>query len=80
MANKKQKGGVIQTVLIVVGILVLLKYAYDLDVIDFLTQGKFKDLWDKFYEIGFKGWNEYKDILIKIWNFIWGTISRLIGK
>ncbi len=71
MPKKNLKnGGFIKITLIIVAVLVLLKYAYDLDVIDFLTRGKFKELLDKFYELGQKGWSEYKEIILKLISII----------
>jgi hypothetical protein len=62
--------GFIQVVLIVVGALVLLKYVYNIDVVGFLTQGRFKELLDQFYSLGTKGWERYRDVIVKVWNYI----------
>ncbi len=67
---KKNERGFIKIILIVIGVLVALKYAFKLDVIDFLTQGTFKDFLDKFYSLGNKGWHEYREVMVKIWNHI----------
>lgn len=70
--------GFIQIVLIVVGALVLLKYVYDIDVIGFLTQGRFKELLDKFYALGSKGWEKYSYGILKVWNYIIDLAKKYI--
>lgn len=75
----KQKG-FIQITLIIIGALVVLKYAYDIDVVGFLTEGKFRELLDKFYNLGSKGWEGYSEILLKLWNYFIDFIKSLIGK
>ncbi|MFH0803986.1 MAG: hypothetical protein V1896_00060 [Candidatus Zambryskibacteria bacterium] len=72
MIFKKNKNsrGIIQIILIVVGALVLLKYVYDVDVIGFLTQGRFKEFLDQFYSLGSKGWEKYSDIITRVWNYV----------
>ena len=67
-------------ILIILVALVLLKYIYDIDVVGFLTQGKFKDLLDQFYGLGAKGWDKYSEILIKVWNYIFEFVKNLIAK
>lgn len=74
------QAGFVKTILIVVGALVLLKYAYSLDVIGFLTEGRFKELLDRFYELGSKGWLNYKELILKVWNFAISAIKALIDK
>jgi hypothetical protein len=64
--NNNQRGFV-KSVLIIVGALVLLKYTYKLDVIGYLTDGKFKELLNKFYEIGKYGWDKYYYLIAVIW-------------
>lgn len=59
MINRDNQNGFIKSILVIVGALVLLKYTYKLDVIGFLTDGKFKELLNKFYELGKFGWDKY---------------------
>jgi hypothetical protein len=81
MKNKNyKKRGFISIILMVVGALVLLKYIYNIDVIGFLTQGRFKELLDQFYGLGAKGWSKYQDLIIKAWNFFWGLAKNLLAK
>lgn len=75
-----KSGGFISIILIVVGALVLLKYVYNIDVIEFLTQGRFKELLDQFYSLGAKGWSKYSEIIIKVWNFFGGLIKNILAK
>lgn len=75
-----KKRGFIKTTLIVVVALVLLKYAYNLDVVGFLTEGRFKDLLDQFYKLGSKGWQTYSETILKIWNLFIRLIKLLIAK
>lgn len=82
MKNFKKNGraGFIQIVIIVVGALVLLKYVYNVDVVGFLTQGRFKELLDQFYSLGSKGWGKYSETLIKLWNYFLEFAKNLIAK
>jgi hypothetical protein len=81
MKNKNgNNGGFIKMTLIIVAALVLLKYAYDIDVVGFLTQGRFKELLDQFYALGAKGWTMYKDVIIKVWSYVLEFIKNLITK
>jgi hypothetical protein len=59
----KNKKGFIKTVIIIVVALVLLKYIYNIDVVGFLTQGRFKELLDQFYGLGVKGWNYFIELI-----------------
>lgn len=78
---KKNNGrGFIKITIIIVGALVMLKYIYDVDVIGFLTQGRFKGFLDQFYSLGIKGWEKYSDAIIKIWNYSFDFIKGLIAK
>lgn len=76
--NKKK--GFIKTTLIVIAALVLLKYAYDFDVISLLSNGKFRILLDKFYEFGKSGWGSYSEAIIKIWEFTVKILKLIIAK
>jgi len=53
MRNKKR--GFIKTVILIVAALVIIKYAYNINVVDILTTGKYK-------EVG--------EFIIKIYNYI----------
>lgn len=64
-----KKKGFIQTIILIVGALVALKYFFDFDLIDLLTQGRFRDAWD---------W-----LVLNIWDkiivdIIWTKASSLI--
>lgn len=75
-----KRGGFISIIIIVVGALVLLKYVYNIDVIGFLTQGRFKELLDQFYSLGAKGWLKYSELILKVWNFFFGLIKNIFAK
>lgn len=75
-----KSGGFIQIILIVIGALVLLKYIYNIDIVGFLTEGWFKELLDKFYSLGSKGWEKYSDVIIKVWNYVLEFLKNLIDK
>lgn len=84
---KKERGrglpaqaGFIRAIILVVGALVLLKYVFDIDVIGSLTQGRFKELWSKLYELGLKGWEKYGHVVIKAWDYLWGVVKNLLDK
>ncbi len=78
--NSNKNRGFVTMILIILVALVLLKYIYDIDVVGFLTQGKFKDLLDQFYGLGAKGWDKYSEIIIKVWNYIFEFVKNLIAK
>lgn len=80
--KNKQTGtrGFISMIIIIIGALVLLKYIYDVDVIGFLTAGRFKELLDQFYSLGSTGWSKYQDIIIKLWNYIIEFAKNIITK
>jgi hypothetical protein len=80
MKNFKKDRGFISIVLIVVGALVLLKYVYKIDVVGFLTTGRFKELLDQFYSLGAKGWSKYKDVIISVWNFFFEFVKSILIK
>lgn len=77
-SNKNR--GFVKIILIVIAALVLVKYVYDIDVIGFLTAGKFKELLDQLYRLGARGWQEYSGILIKFLNYSINFVKNLIGK
>ncbi|MEK7116579.1 MAG: hypothetical protein AAB837_00235 [Patescibacteria group bacterium] len=80
MKNRNQKGGFIKIIIIIVGALVLLKYIYNIDVVGFLTQGKFREFLDQIYSLGAKGWQKYSDVIIKIWNYCLNFIKNIFSK
>jgi hypothetical protein len=69
--NSKKRGFVKIILLIagVIGALVLLKYVYNIDVVGFLTAGRFKELLDQLYGLG-----------AKVWNYFIGFLKNLIAK
>lgn len=76
----KNNGGFIKAIFAVVGALVFVKYLYDIDIIGYLTQGRFKELLDQFYSLGAKGWDKYNHIIEKAWNYILDFIKNIIDK
>lgn len=80
--NKKNnnKRGFIKMIIIILGALVLLKYVYKIDVIGFLTQGKFKELLDQFYSLASQGWEKYSEVIIKVWNYIKELVDNTLTK
>ncbi|MEK7668980.1 MAG: hypothetical protein AAB350_00095 [Patescibacteria group bacterium] len=84
MKNKKikspKKTGFIQIIIIIIGALVLLKYVYNIDVVGFLTQGRFKELLDQFYSLGSQGWEKYNGAIIRVWNYVSEFAKNLIAK
>lgn len=74
------KTGFIKTVLLVIAALVLLKYAYDFDIIYLLSTGKFKIVLDKFYSFGKAGWGSYSEAILKVWEFITSVFWQVINK
>ena len=77
--SKKNKdgGGFIKITLIIVAALVILKYAYDIDVVGFLTQGTPKTFLDWLYRFGDNSWERYRDIIAEVWNYILGLIKKI---
>ena len=71
--------GFIKMAIIIVGALVLLKYVYKVDVVDFLTTGKFKVWLDKFYNIAILGWEKYDTIILKIWNYLIDFVKNIFN-
>lgn len=67
-------------IIIIICALVLLKYVYDIDVVGFLTKGRFKELLDQFYTLGSKGWAKYGDTITKVWNYLIDFIKDFINK
>lgn len=67
-------------IIIIVGALVLLRYVYDIDVVGFLTQGRFKELLDQFYNLGAKGWAKYSSFIIKAWNYVLELIKNILNR
>lgn len=77
---KNDKRGFIQITLIIVGALVILKYAYSIDIIEFLTTGKFRSVLDKIYNFGSQGWEKYQDLIITIWDYLKNLIKNILAK
>ncbi len=77
--NPKQSG-FIQIAVIIIGALVILKYAYDIDVVGFLTTGKFRVWLDKIYNLASLGWQKYDAYIIKIWNYFIDFAKNLVAK
>lgn len=78
--KKHKKGGFIQITLIIIGALVILKYAYDIDVVGFLTKGRFREVLDQIYSFGSKGWEKYNDVIIKVWNYFIDFVKNILDK
>lgn len=76
---KNKKSGFIKTVLIIVAALVLLKYIYDFDIVGLLAEGKFRMVLDKIYQVGSYGWNEFREVLMKIINYVLETIKKIFN-
>lgn len=76
-ARTTKSGGFVKMILIVIAGLVLLKYIYDVDVVGFLTQGRFKEILDKIYNWATAGWERYQDTLIAIWNYAVALIKKI---
>lgn len=74
------KRGFIKIVILIVGALVLLKYVYNIDVIGFLTAGRFRELLDQFYSLGARGWANYSEIIARIWNYFVEFAKNLLAK
>jgi hypothetical protein len=72
--------GFIKMIIIIIAALVLLKYVYKVDIIGFLTQGRFKELLDQFYSLASQGWQKYSEIILKIWNFVIDTVKNTLAK
>jgi len=68
LSTVEAQAGFIQIVLLVLVALILLKYIYSIDVIEFLTN---------FAE---NIWGKYGDNLFKIWNYVVTFIKSLISK
>jgi len=75
-----KKTGFIQMIIVIVGALVLLKYVYDIDVVGFLTQGRFRELLDQFYKLGSFGWEKYSELIIKVVNYIIEFVKNIVAK
>ena len=80
MNYKNNKQGFIKIILVVVVSLVLLKYIFDFDIVGLLSEGKFRVVLDKIYELGTYGWTKYKDVLIKTFQFVFGLVKNLLNR
>ena len=67
-------------VLLVLVVLIVLRYIYDVDIVGFFTTGWFRQVLDKIYKFGSEGWQKYGDMLIGIWNFILNFLKDLASK
>jgi hypothetical protein len=67
-------------ILIVVAALVVLKYVYNIDVVGFLTAGRFKELLNQLYNLGITEWQKYGGVLIKFWNYIIGFAKNIVAQ
>jgi hypothetical protein len=74
------QAGFIKTILVIIAALVILKYVYNIDVVNFLTQGRFRDILDNIYRLGSEGWDKYKDALIKIWGYANEFVKNIFRK
>ena len=77
---KSNKGGFIQITLIIVGVLVILKYAYSIDIVGYLTEGKFKDFLDTIYGLGNRAWGNYNETVREIWNKIKDLVKKFVSE
>lgn len=77
LSKNKKGGGFIKATLMLLGALVLLKYTFNIDVVEFLTTGKFRSFLDWFYELGQTGWIKYREILVKVWGSIINLIKNI---
>jgi hypothetical protein len=75
--SRATSGGFIQLVFIVITALIILKYAFEVDIVGFLTSGKVKDWLDKLYAFGLAGWNKYKEIITAGWTW-WSDLYKKI--
>jgi hypothetical protein len=73
------QSGFIKMILIVIAALVLLKYIYDIDVVGYLTTGKFKDWLDKLYKMANQGWDGYKDAFLKAWDYFINISKKFLA-
>lgn len=80
LKSKNPQKGFLKMTVIIVGALVILKYAYNLDVVGFLTTGKFRAFLDYFYKLGSEGWIEYRGVLINVFDKIIYLIKTLLAK
>lgn len=78
--KKKRSGGFIRTIIIIVGALVFLRYVYDIDIVGFLIQGRFKELFGKLYELSLSGWQKYGDAAIKVWGLFIDFVKKVIAE
>jgi len=73
--NRKQSG-FITIIIVIIAALVLLKYAYDIDVVNSIIAGNFKDLFDQIYNLIINWWGEYGHVILNIWNSIIDLIKK----
>jgi hypothetical protein len=80
LVRMPKSGGFIKMILVVVIALVLIKYVFDIDVVGYLTTGKFKDWLDKLYNLASNGWRDYIDVLVKAWNYFIEVIKKFTSQ
>ncbi len=73
-----QSGGFIKMILLIIAGLVLLKYLYEVDIVGYLTEGRFREILDKVYAFSTEAWVKYREVVVKIWNYIIGWFKKSI--
>ena len=66
----KKQNGFVKTVILIIAGLVLLKYLYDVDIVGYLTEGRFREILDKIYAYSSAAWAKYGEMIAGIWNYI----------
>lgn len=78
--KRNEASGFIQIIILIIAALVLLKYIYDIDIVGFLTEGRFKEILDRIYEFGSNGWAKYSGAVLKIWNYIIEFLKNFLAR
>ena len=78
--TKPNNRGFISITLIVIGVLITLKYAFNVDIVGFLTSGKFREFLDTAYTWSAKGWNQYSELLVKLAKMLIDLIKNTLDK
>jgi hypothetical protein len=76
MKNFSNKRGFVKAVILIIAGLVLLKYIYDIDIVGFLTTGKFREFLDKGYQLASEGWEKYRETILRVWNYAIALIKK----
>ncbi len=75
--NKNIKNrGFIKTIILVIVSLVIIKYVYDINVIDIFTTGKFRIWLDNFYNFSSNIWQKYGSLIKKLFSYILDKIKN----